>query len=223
MALKKKRIKALELRKKGRSYSQIKLELGVSKSTLSYWLREYPLSKERIKELRGNNQKRIEKFRETMRKKREGRRGRVFVQEKDSLLPMSERELYIAGLCLYWGEGGKTAEAQLTLSNTDPEMLRFFIKWLMEGLGVKRDQIKARLHIYSDMIEGSELNYWSKALGLRKSQFNKTYIKKNTSKRITYKSRGHGTCNLIVYGRDYYEKVMMGIQVIGGNRFHGLG
>lgn len=41
--------KAINLRKKGYSYSQIKEELGTSKSTLSAWLCDMPLSKERIK------------------------------------------------------------------------------------------------------------------------------------------------------------------------------
>ncbi len=34
--------KAISLRKKGYSYNKIKEELGVSKSTLSSWLKDYP-------------------------------------------------------------------------------------------------------------------------------------------------------------------------------------
>jgi orotate phosphoribosyltransferase-like protein len=41
--------RAIELRQKGYSYSQIKAELGLSKSTLSNWLYDMPLSEERIK------------------------------------------------------------------------------------------------------------------------------------------------------------------------------
>ena len=57
MALKEKRAEALILRKQELSYSEIKKRLNVSKSTLSLWLRNYPLSKEKINELRGNNEK----------------------------------------------------------------------------------------------------------------------------------------------------------------------
>jgi len=45
------REKAIALRKQEMSYSQIKKVLGVSKSTLSYWLKDFPLSKERVEEL----------------------------------------------------------------------------------------------------------------------------------------------------------------------------
>ena len=41
MARKKDKQKALTMRKKGMSYSQIKEKLGISKSTLSGWLQAY--------------------------------------------------------------------------------------------------------------------------------------------------------------------------------------
>ena len=47
--------KAIELRKRGFSYSHIRKEVKVSKSTLSIWLAGMPLSRERINELRGEN------------------------------------------------------------------------------------------------------------------------------------------------------------------------
>lgn len=57
------------------SYGEIRKRLGVPKSTLSYWLREFPLSEEKILELRRQgwkkNEAKIERFRNAMRKKRE--------------------------------------------------------------------------------------------------------------------------------------------------------
>ncbi len=95
------REKALALRKKEMSYSQIKKILGVSKGTLSGWLREYPLSKERISELRDKNEKRIERFRETMKRKREKRQKETYSTQKKNILPLSNREIFLAGLILY--------------------------------------------------------------------------------------------------------------------------
>jgi hypothetical protein len=70
------------------SYSQIKQAIGVSKSTLSGWLKDYPLSKERIDELRGKSERRIERYRETMRKKREKRLLDIYEKERDYILPL---------------------------------------------------------------------------------------------------------------------------------------
>ena len=52
--------KAITMRLSGMSYSQIKEVVPVSKSTLSVWLENYPLSQERIRELRDLSPKRIE-------------------------------------------------------------------------------------------------------------------------------------------------------------------
>ena len=79
--------------------------MGISKGTLSYWLRDYPLSRERINELRAWNERRIEKFRETMRRKKETRMATVYDNMKKEILPLNKRELFVAGLLLYAGEG----------------------------------------------------------------------------------------------------------------------
>ena len=55
----------------------IKEELGISKSTLSGWLKDLPLSDKRISELQSNSQIRIEKSRITKQKKKDGRYPKI--------------------------------------------------------------------------------------------------------------------------------------------------
>src|SRR3989344_1149266 len=92
------REKAMGLRKQGMSYSQIKQRLGVSKSTLSYWLRDYPLSDKRIRELRDWNEKRIERYRETRRRQREKLLSDIYKEVKKDVLPLSKHDLLVTGL-----------------------------------------------------------------------------------------------------------------------------
>ena len=120
---------ALALRVQGLSYSQIKETLKVSKSTLSLWLRDHPLSRERVNELRAHSEKRIERFRETMRRKREKRLAEVYEVQKSLLLPVTAKELLVAGLFLYIGEGSKTNRAETAFANTNPLVIRFFIRF----------------------------------------------------------------------------------------------
>lgn len=213
-ALIQKRLQAIKLRKEGKSYSQIKKAVGVSKSSLSLWLRQYPLSEKRLRELRDFNEQRIERFRNTMRAKRESRLEKVYQEEQNYLLPLTKKELYIAGLLLYWGEGAKTTPFAASLSNTNLEVVKFFLFWLISVLLVPKKKIIIRLHIYADMDKKEEINFWSKQLGLPLSQFRPPYVKKTTLRGLTYKGFGHGTCNLIVHGRQYIEKILMGINVI---------
>lgn len=209
-----KRIIALKLRKEGRSYSEIKEVLRVSKSTLSLWLRDLPLSAERINELRAFSEKRIERFRITMAAKREARISTVREKEKNRLLPLSDKELLIAGLFLYLGEGGKTNRFGISLSNSNPEVVQFFVYWLQKSFKVPREKLKVRLHIYSEMDASAEISYWSTKLNIPASQFSKPMVKQTTLRGLTFKGFGHGTCNVIVGGRDYFETITQGISVI---------
>ena len=67
------RRKAILLRNKGKTYSEIRGIIKVSKSTLSLWLKFYPLSTRQLQRVNKNKYRAIEKFRLTMRKKREKR------------------------------------------------------------------------------------------------------------------------------------------------------
>ncbi|MCR4263943.1 MAG: helix-turn-helix domain-containing protein [Candidatus Roizmanbacteria bacterium] len=206
--------KALLLRKSGMSYSQIKNELGVSKSTLSYWLRSFPLSKERIRELRDRNEKRIERYRETMLLKRQKRLDIVYDEEKSKLLPLSEREIIIGGMFLYWGEGSKSTFDKVCISNTDPQIIRFALYWITHSLKVPKKKIHVSLHLYNDMNVKRMLRYWSILLKINENQFNKPYIKQTSSERITHRGYRYGTCNLIVHNTALKERILMGIKSI---------
>ncbi|MDO8470137.1 MAG: helix-turn-helix domain-containing protein [bacterium] len=206
--------RALALRKEGKSYSQIKKELGVSKSTLSYWLCGLPLSKERVRALRDWNEVRIERYRETMFRKKELRLQVVYESQKDEIFPFSKRDLYIAGLFLYWGEGSKTRVSELEVANTDPAVPKFFIYWTTHCLNLEKEKIRVHLHLYSDMNIESEIAYWSHALKLPREQFTKPYIKKNSSQSINRGTFGHGTCTIKISNARVAEKILQGLKAV---------
>lgn len=208
--------KAMELRKKGMSYSQIKNELGISKSTLSNWLYKMPLSEKRIRELNSQNPIRIERYRNTMKNKRDARLLEVYKKVSKEIGRLSKRELLLAGLFLYWGEGGKVSKYMTTFSNTDPKMIKFFLNWITRCFGIDRDKITVLLHLYSDMNIEKYKNFWSKELNLKIEQFKKPYIKNSTLANISYKNGfGKGTCNIRIYSRDINEYIMQSIKYLG--------
>jgi len=207
--------KALALRKQEMSYSQIKSILGVSKGTLSDWLRNYPLSKERIDALRGKNEKRIERYRETMKGKKDKRLNEFYLGEKKKIFPLTNRDFFIAGLFLYWGEGSKTMSREVSVSNTDPSMINFFIDWATKYLKVPKKEICITLHLYNDMDIDKGIEFWSKKLKMPKNQFSKPYVKQTNFSSINYKRGfGHGTCNARIFDARLSEKILMAIKVI---------
>lgn len=211
MARIKDRQKVLMLRKDGKSYSEIKLITGISKSTLSGWLHNFPLSPEQMRKVRDFSPRRIEHFRATMRKKRETKMIGAFQLVKKDLGNFTKREKFIAGLFLYWGEGGKTNRSTISLSNTDPAMLKFFLEWF--GIArIPKEKLRVRLQLYSDMDIKKETNFWMKKLSIPERQFRKPYIKKSKRENIWHRGgHGHGTCIIIFESQPTADYVLMGI------------
>ncbi len=202
------------MRMREMSYSQIKAELGVSKGTLSGWLQDYPLSESRISALRGWNEQRIERCRETKALKKEKRLKSVYERVANDIGVLSEREIFLAGLFLYWGEGSKTQSAMTAISNTDPAVLVFFIKWI-QLLGVSKENLRVYLHLYADMDIETEMRYWSDVLSLPRAAFRKPYIKTSNRIGLTYPQKfTHGTCNLLYGSRDTCEYVQAALKRI---------
>ncbi len=206
--------KAIAMRQKGMSYSQIKEKLKISKSTLSGWLSDMPLSEKRIRELRADSPIRIERYRNTMRAKREKKLLEAYIDMSNRIGKLSKRELFLSGLFLYWGEGSKTTKGTVALTNTNPTMLKFYINWL-KLFGYSKKDFSVHLHLYADMNIKKQEKYWSRELDIPLSQFRKSYIKKTLLTSITYHNGfGQGTCTVMVLNVRFYEKVLMGLKYI---------
>lgn len=193
------------------SYSQIRERVSVSKSTLSKWLQDFPLSENRMKELRDNNPKRIERFRATMKIKRDKRIDTQRERVGRDIGKLTQRELFIAGFFLFWGEGSKGRSSMVAFANTDPVMVKCFLDWVV-AIGGERKQVRFVLHLYKDMDVKKELAFWSKTLDFPLSAFTKPYIKQSNLSEVTYRNGfGHGTCNVRYMSQDLNDYVRMGL------------
>lgn len=178
------------------------------------WLHNYPLSHEQLDNLQFHNEHRIEVFRATMAKKKQILVDEEIAKQEKVIGELTEKELYLCGLALYWGEGGKTRYSELTFSNTDPRMIKFMLVWLNKSVHYPLDRIRIHLHLYRDMDVETEIRYWGRITGLDRNKFTKPYIKETTLKGLTYKSRGHGTCNILARGLQYSRPALAGMEVI---------
>ena len=182
---------------------------------MSHWLKDYPLSKKQLKLLRSQGEEsRIENFRETMRAKREKRLENVFRKAERELLPLSRKELLMAGLFLYWGEGTKVMNKGLIVTNTDPSVIKFTLFWMTKILNIPKHKIKMSLHLYKDMNIKKEHQFWSKELNIPLRQFRKPYIKKTSTTSVDHSGFNHGTCAIVGGDVRLKEEVMMGIKAI---------
>lgn len=206
--------KVIELRKTGKSYSEIKKIINVSKSSLSLWLRDVVLTEDQILGLKEKKLRAVERYKKSMRIRKETRLEGYYKIQKKILLPFSNKEELVAGLFLYWGEGNKVNSSSISVSNTDPSVIKYAFYWMKNCLNIPKSKIFVLLHLYKDMDVEKETHFWSKELGIGRSQFKRPYIKNSLRADIDQKGFGHGTCNLWAYKTEIKENIMMAIKAI---------
>lgn len=176
---------AIELRKKGLSYREILQEIHVSKSSLSLWLKEVGLSKSQKQKLTEKKLAAGRRGAEARKNQRITLTKKIFEKAINQIGGISKRELFLIGVCLYWGEGSKqkiTNVSQITrLTNSDPKLVSVCLKWLRDICNISKEDIYFRIYLHETAKERlSEVReYWSKATDFPIEYFSAVSWKKN--------------------------------------------
>ena len=129
------RARARELREQGLDYEEIAAALGVSKSSVSLWVRDMPWP-ERLsyEECRKRSAEGSRLYWAAERPVREARREEVRAAAAGQIGVLSKREILIAGAIAYWCEGAKSKphrrQERVVFVNSDPALIRFFLRFL---------------------------------------------------------------------------------------------
>lgn len=92
-----------------------------------------------------------------------------------------ERDLLVAGVMLYYGEGAKTGNT-VDFANSDPMLLDIFLKFLKNICGVDNKKLRFYLYCFSDQNSKSLIKFWCSHLGVQQGQFTKPYIRSTLNK-----------------------------------------
>jgi hypothetical protein len=198
--------RARSLRRAGWTYSMIAAELSVNKSTLSGWLRhESSTGSEAARRSRIARGKSGETRRRQHQEQTPMMRAAAATEICDMFTGgLSQRELLLMGLMLYWAEGAKTQGIALT--NSDPYVIKAFVLWLERCLGVSRAQLKAEVHAYPNLDIDEAERYWADVIGVPATQFYKPQIDLREKKRSDKHGRlPYGTVHVKVIGRGSSE------------------
>ncbi|MFI2424692.1 hypothetical protein ACH5A7_11410 [Streptomyces sp. NPDC018955] len=205
------REKARELRLQGWTYDQIQVELGCSKSSISLWVRDLP--KPERKRSREEASAIARRGWEATLRLREEERQRTKEVAASEIGTLTERELFIAGVALYWAEGAKdkpyARRGNVQFVNSDPGVIRIYLTWL-DLLGVERSRLRYRVMIHETAdIEGAE-SYWADLLGVDVPLLQKTTLKKHNPKTVR-KNVGDGYRGCLVItvlqGAELYRRI----------------
>ena len=178
------RERARELRGEGRTYDEIQQELGCSKSSISLWVRDLPRPPRRTREQASEIARRGWEGRLRLREEERGRAKRAAEAEVGAL---SDRELFLLGVGLYWAEGTKdkahARRERVAFVNSDPGMIRVFVAWL-DLLGVDRERHTYHVLIHETADVAAAERYWADVVGTDASRFGRTTLKRHNPRTV---------------------------------------
>jgi transposase len=181
------RCRARELRDSGRTYDEIASELGVSKSSVSLWVRDLPRTgRLSYEESRKRNLAGVAAYWDVERPIRAAARQDVRDRAFAQIGELSERELLIAGAVAYWCEGGKekpyTRErGGVRFINSDPGLILLFLRFIT-FVGVARERLMCTVHIHESADIEAAQQYWLDVTGLPRQQFSRPTVKRHKPK-----------------------------------------
>ncbi len=208
------RARARELRSQGLDYEEIVAALGVSKSSVSLWVRDMPrpprLSYE---ETRKRAAEGVRRYWATERPAREARREAMRTAAAAEIGVMSPREILIAGSVAYWCEGAKSKPYRLAervvFINSDPDLIMFFLRFL-SAAGVESTQLGFRVHIHESADIAAAERFWLGVTGAEPAQFLRTTLKRHNPRTVR-KNVGadyHGCLIVLVrQGAELYRRI----------------
>src|ERR1700722_14887575 len=180
--------RARELRAQGLDYEDIAAALGVSKSSVSLWVRDMPRpARLSYEECCKRSAEGSRLYWETERAAREARREEVRAAAAAQIGVLSKREILIAGAIAYWCEGtkSKTHRRQecVVFINSDPGLIKFFLLFL-DAAGVEPTRLRFRVHIHETADVSAAEEFWRDVTAADPAQFQRTTLKTHNPQTI---------------------------------------
>lgn len=171
--------RARELRAQAWTLGEIAEELGVSKSSVSLWVRGV-----RFDEAAADERSRSRHEAGAARARQRGpnalqRRKQAEIEElleegRRRVGSMSDQEFLLVGVALYAGEGAKR-DGSVRFANTDPRMISLFCAWLRRYFDVDETRLRVRLYLHEGLDLETANDFWSSLTGIPLSQFGTPY------------------------------------------------
>ncbi len=187
---------ARNLRRQGKSYSEIVNELQVPRSTLHLWLKDISIPIRFTGEARKSWWKSMQRLAVEANKKK----YTSIYSKIDEKILLEQKSLTIdVDFCksllsaIYWTEGSKGRHSIVVFANTDPGLTLLFVTLLRKCYKIDESKFRVRLHLHDYHNEEKVKTFWSHLLKIPQDQFTKTY-RKERSKEKTFRRNFGGIC-----------------------------
>ena len=203
------RQQARQLRRTGLPVGEIAERLGVSKSSVSLWVRDVEFTPTpRVTRGRRRDPN-------ALQRRKQGEIERLVEEGRVRIGRLSEREFLVAGVALYAGEGAKR-DGAVKFANSDPRMIAFHCAWLRRFFEIDEARLRVRLYLHEGLDLDASVAFWSELTGIPPSQFQKPY-RAVPDPSIRHAKHVHG-CVSIDYSCSATHRSIMGLvrALLGG-------
>ncbi|CAN5555329.1 hypothetical protein BH20ACT2_BH20ACT2_09260 [soil metagenome] len=201
--------RARQLRALGWTYAEICAELGVSRSSVSLWVRDVEIDEEawaaRASRNRNYGARRRRPHRQALAKQAEIER--TLLEGRRRIGRLTDKEFLAAGAALYAGEGAKR-DGSVGFANSDPRMIRFFCAWLRHFFVVDESRLRLRLYLHDGLDLDAANRFWSDLTDIPIKQFLVPY--RATPHPGIHRTKHPMGCPSVVYSCSHAHRAVMG-------------
>jgi transcriptional regulator with XRE-family HTH domain len=193
--------RARELRLQGWTYDQIETELGCSRSSVSLWVRDLPKPEPRY-----TPEEQRALMNEGLARRRaaeDDERKKIRHGAREETTDLTDRELFMAGVALYWAEGAKSKSydrrERVVFVNSDPGVIETYLAWL-DLLDVDPKHLRFRVLIHESADVAAAHRFWAGIASIDTSLFARPTLKKHNPKTVRKNT-----------GDDYHGCLVIGV------------
>lgn len=197
---------ARELRAQAWTLQEIADHLGVAKSSVSLWVRDVAFDPTSRRSVRTDRRPRGVDH--PLRRRKLAEIKALDALGRNRLGALAPRDALIAGVALYAGEGSKT-DGCVGFANTNPELMRFFCRWLRTFFTVDEERLRARLYLHEGLDLAAATSYWSECLEVPTAQFIRPY-RAAADPTLRTAKHVHG-CATVTYSCSTTHREIMGL------------
>ena len=190
---------ARALRSEGLTLADIAGRLGVSKSSVSLWVRDVPFT---ASPRRTGPQQRPNRLRD----RRLAEIAELDAAGIDRIGTLSADAFLVAGVALYAGEGSKR-DGVVQFTNSDPRMMGFFCAWLRAQFDVDESKLRLGLYLHQGLDLEAAQTFWSGITAIPIVQFLKAY-RAVPDAGIRHTKHVHGCASVRYYSANTHRAVM---------------
>lgn len=206
--------KVINLRKGGKTYTEIQTAVpGIPKSTLSNWCSGILLTKLQQKGITIRAKEKSDRGRQAALNVNRARRQNYLDIIRNENLPLKSllvnKDIAKTSLAvLYLAEGAKTRRGSLMFGNSDPGIIKLFLRLLNICYVIDKSKFRCTLLCRADQDIAVLEKFWSDLTEISPAQFYAARIDKRTIGKVSRKKEYKGVCRIDYFNAHIYHDLM---------------